>query len=296
MTEQSLQAASLCLSGLDDVEKMISLAPRHSAHVAQAMPTTSKSSYISTTSSTRSSQLAGRALPDGQPGTSKVGFKMGKNVPSNAMASRVARPWHALMVAAAALSTLCAVPLSQCQHGAAVAFAKRSNGGVKGFAEEACQSCQEGRHVHHGKPGRAVLASEQVGTSIGLRGGPYMVIGMMAARQMRGAAASMKRAVIEDAKAEAKKLAHEGRTQEAIRSMIGPRGGLPTLKADLLRLAALLHVEVNEKQTVDQLRAKCRDVIKDIKLDPKKEKVGANSSSSALEPASPAKVRGVELW
>lgn len=119
-----------------------------------------------------------------------------------------------------------------------------------------------------------------------------MVIGMMAARQMKGAAASMKRAVIEDAKAEAKKLAHEGRTQEAIRSMIGPRGGLPTLKADLLRLAALLHVEVNEKQTVDQLRAKCRDVIKDIKLDPKKEKVGANSSSSALEPASPAKVRG----
>lgn len=173
VTEQSLQAASLCLSGLDDVEKMISLAPRHSAHVAQAMPTTSKSSSISTTSSTRSSQLAGRALPDGQPGTSNIGFKMGKNVPSNAMASRVARPWHALMVAAAALSTLCAVPLSQCQHGAAVAFAKRSNGGVKGFAEEACQSCQEGRRVHYGKPGRAVLASEQVGTSIGLRGGSY---------------------------------------------------------------------------------------------------------------------------
>ncbi|CAE7399786.1 Ank3 [Symbiodinium necroappetens] len=41
----------------------------------------------------------------------------------------------------------------------------------------------------------------------------------------------------------------------------GPRGGLPTLKTDLLRLASLLQVTVSERDKVDDLKAKLRPMI-----------------------------------
>ena len=73
-----------------------------------------------------------------------------------------------------------------------------------------------------------------------------MLTGMLAARAQRGTAAYLRKAAIAEAKAEADKLKADGKKQEALRQLVGPRGGLPTLRADLLRLAALLHVQLDE--------------------------------------------------
>ena len=67
---------------------------------------------------------------------------------------------------------------------------------------------------------------------------------------------------------------------DALRTLIGPKGGLPTLKADLLRLASLLHVKVNESMTVEDLKNLCKPVVKDIKMDPPNSKTTSGSSSS----------------
>ena len=65
----------------------------------------------------------------------------------------------------------------------------------------------------------------------------------------------------------------EADRMEAARSLIGPRSGLPTLKADLLRLAALLHVDVSEKDKVEDLKAKVKPMVELIK--------GSSSSTKA---------------
>ena len=85
--------------------------------------------------------------------------------------------------------------------------------------------------------------------------------GMLAARHLKGAQNAMKRAVMEDAKKQAAEEAAAGRTKEAIRTLIGPRGGLPSLKSDLLRLAALLQIQVTEKMTVEELKTLCKPII-----------------------------------
>lgn len=41
-----------------------------------------------------------------------------------------------------------------------------------------------------------------------------------------------------------------------MKELIGPRGGLPSLKADLVKLATLLHVPVLEKDRVEDLKKK----------------------------------------
>lgn len=103
-----------------------------------------------------------------------------------------------------------------------------------------------------------------------------LLVGMMAAKQLKGAASTMKKAAVEDAKKAAEEAQKAGQVEEAVRAMVGPRGGLPALKGDLLRLAALLQIDVSDpKLTVAQLKDKCRDVIKDIKF-------GASSSSASL--------------
>ena len=68
--------------------------------------------------------------------------------------------------------------------------------------------------------------------------------GMLAARAGVGRTAAPKQAAAEQQKEEAKKLAEKVGEREAIKSFLGPRGGVPTLKANLLKLAALLRVEV----------------------------------------------------
>ena len=284
VTEQGFQAASLCLHGLVENEKMINAGPLHSAHVAQAMCSSSLKASTPTTSPSRRSQLGGRALRDGQ-----------RELPATKWLRMCLRmQWRAVWHVRGMLLWLLQRPYLRYAP-----FPYPSVNTVQQWSLQSDQMVESKalsqRHATRAKKYKVYTMGNlselawlrnRIGLRLAFVEDP-MVVGMMAARQMKGAAATMKRAVIEDAKAEAKRLEQEGRTQEAIRSMIGPRGGLPTLKADLLRLAALLHVQVHEKLTVDQLRAKCRDVVKDIKMDPKKEKDSGSSSSAALVPASP---------
>eukprot|EP00439_Symbiodinium_sp_Y106_P030299 s2423_g3.t1 len=71
-----------------------------------------------------------------------------------------------------------------------------------------------------------------------------LVDGMLAAGASTGRGKSLKAAVL-------RKLGRD----EAVKSFLGPKGGLPTLKA---KLATLLHVEVEAKDTVDSLKKKIR--------------------------------------
>ena len=74
-----------------------------------------------------------------------------------------------------------------------------------------------------------------------------LVEGMLAAKKAKGA--SVRAAVMQEKKNEAKADAERLGREEAVRTMLGPWGGLPTLKADLLKLAALLRVEIGDKDT-----------------------------------------------
>ena len=73
---------------------------------------------------------------------------------------------------------------------------------------------------------------------------------LMAVSGSKGRAARVRSAMVREA--------------EAARALIGPRGELPSLKQDLLKLAALLHVPVTEKDKVD-LKAKVRLVLGALK-------------------------------
>eukprot|EP00435_Cladocopium_sp_Y103_P020437 s757_g5.t1 len=88
-----------------------------------------------------------------------------------------------------------------------------------------------------------------------------LLAGMLAARSARGISHQIQALAIKEAKAEAKKAKDSGRQQTAVRELVGPRGGLPTLRQDLLKLAALLHLEVSEKDTNAMLREKCRPAV-----------------------------------
>ena len=71
-----------------------------------------------------------------------------------------------------------------------------------------------------------------------------LLTGMLAARATKGLASRIRADAIQEAQKEAKRLKDEWKLTAAAREQIGPRGGLPVLRQDLLRLAALLHVEV----------------------------------------------------
>ncbi|CAJ1376426.1 unnamed protein product [Effrenium voratum] len=85
--------------------------------------------------------------------------------------------------------------------------------------------------------------------------------GMLAARASKGLASKMKREAMAEAQKQADLEIAEGKQEEAARALLGPRGGLPSLRADLLRLAALLRVPIPEKATVEQIKQACRPMV-----------------------------------
>ena len=96
----------------------------------------------------------------------------------------------------------------------------------------------------------------RVGLSLAFREDPILV-GMLMARQRPGRMTQLKNAAIKE---EAEKLAKEKDRLKVARALLGPRGGLPTLKSDLIKLAQLLHTEVGEKETVPNIRTKLKPV------------------------------------
>ena len=93
--------------------------------------------------------------------------------------------------------------------------------------------------------------------------------GMLAARSTKGVKAAIHNQLVQKLKEEAAVKKAKGEELKAARKLLGPRGGLPTLKEDLLRLATLLHVEVAAGDTVDKLKDKLRPMVGVLKGTPR---------------------------
>ena len=74
---------------------------------------------------------------------------------------------------------------------------------------------------------------------------------------------------------------------EAARQMIGPRGGLPNLKGDLVRLATLLHVSLNGDETVEKIKGKIRPSLALLKASTPPESANAKAKSTPATSSAP---------
>ncbi|CAK9007904.1 unnamed protein product [Durusdinium trenchii] len=109
----------------------------------------------------------------------------------------------------------------------------------------------------------------------------HLLQGMMAARSVKGMNQQLKREAIKEAQAEAAEVTKKGEQLEAVRSLIGPRGGLPSLKADLVKLAALFNIPVEAKMTNDELKNLCRPMVNELTVkSPSKPKPSTSLSST----------------
>lgn len=111
-----------------------------------------------------------------------------------------------------------------------------------------------------------------------------MLPGMLAARYTKGVKAAIQNQLVDRLRREAEEQRAKGKELESARSLLGPKGGLPTLKADLLRLAVLLHVEVQTGDTVDKLKAKLRPTVEALKVLPQPATRGTAAASSSAAP------------
>ncbi|CAE7263203.1 unnamed protein product [Symbiodinium microadriaticum] len=122
-----------------------------------------------------------------------------------------------------------------------------------------------------------------------------MLPGMLAARYTKGVKAAIQNQLVDRLRKEAEEQRAKGKELESARSLLGPKGGLPTLKADLLRLAVLLHVEVQTGDTVDKLKAKLRPTVEALKVLPQPATRGVAAASSSAAPPSISAVPRAEL-
>jgi len=60
----------------------------------------------------------------------------------------------------------------------------------------------------------------------------------------------------------------EGERLERLQQLLGPRGGLPRLKGELLELAVLLRVETDPSDTIEKLKAKLQPTVALMKSQP----------------------------
>jgi hypothetical protein len=107
--------------------------------------------------------------------------------------------------------------------------------------------------------------------------------GLMAVKATRGVSTKLKTAALAEARMSVEKEKKQGQQMEAARELIGPRGGLPTLKTDLIKLALLCDVEVKESDTVPMLQARIRPVVATIRNAEPKTAAKASTRSSKPE-------------
>ena len=121
-------------------------------------------------------------------------------------------------------------------------------------------------------------------------------VGMMAARASKGMSSQIKRQAALEAKREAQMMTDGHQRDLAVRELVGPRGGLPSLKKDLMKLASLVNVEFDEKTTVDQLKARIKPVIGDMKgmlsSPQRSSKTSGSSSAEHFEVGTPKRTQG----
>lgn len=116
-------------------------------------------------------------------------------------------------------------------------------------------------------------------------------------RNMKGQKAAIHKEAMLEAQKEAQKIAQSDKRDEAIRSIVGPRGGLPTLKGDLVKLATLLHQPVAEKDTVEMLKQKIRGPLAAVMstLKSKDGRSRASQDADAMKSAPPSPQRLVAI-
>ena len=85
-----------------------------------------------------------------------------------------------------------------------------------------------------------------------------MVGNMLMIQGLRGQRAAIHREAMRHAQEQAQKQVRSGKEEEFIKELVGPRGGLPTLKKDLIKLATLLHQPVDPSDKVETLKEKIR--------------------------------------
>lgn len=123
----------------------------------------------------------------------------------------------------------------------------------------------------------AVTLRNRMGLKLAFLEDP-LLSGMLAGKAVAGLASQIKRDVIKEAQQKAVVAFQKGKAEDEARSLIGPRGGLPTLRQDLVRLAALLKVNVTDKMTVPEIKEAVRPSVELLKNQPK---------SKAQAPAEP---------
>ena len=117
-----------------------------------------------------------------------------------------------------------------------------------------------------------------------------MVVGMLAAQTRPGLREAWNRQLRTEMEAEAKASIEARGKTAAVRELIGPKGGLPTLKGDLVKLAVLLIIQMPDKITVTELKEKIRPVLDTIKGDVAKvpHETSATPTPKAIAPGRPA--------
>ena len=166
VTEQGFRAADLAHSGLMSTGN-IDVGSQPLAHVAQKQFDLSSSTASSPTRRSLNGKPEDRELPI------KALGKMVKDGAQARTSGRLARSWNALVVAAATISTLCSISLSQCEHSQPVAIAGRADGRFRSPVQEAFGTWPSTRSFQGGPAVRTVLVSEQDGDPSFVPGRPY---------------------------------------------------------------------------------------------------------------------------
>ena len=170
VTEQGVKAADVSHSGL----KLISndmIVRQHLAHPAQDMTRPVKAS-VSTTTSSPTRSFAERDLRDASRSIVTESNAVAKDDVAAHRPRKVARSWNALMVAAAALSSVLAGTVSQCHHPRAVEASMRSNGRQPKLVFSVDQEGPRSQAIHCEQSGGARRISEPTGPPLDFLGGP----------------------------------------------------------------------------------------------------------------------------
>ena len=286
VTEQSILAADVKFSGL-------SAEAGESADVG--VQASMKIAKFDATSKSPSTRAFGK---DGDCDQARIVrrpvIKVGQNGDPSRRSSSVACFWSALVACAATLNSIPAVSISNGGK-----HTQAWNLQAQSMVANGALSRRHYRQALHNKAFTVMNLQDcchlrdRMGLKHAFLEDPILA-GMMAARATKGLSAQIKRQAALEAKREAQSITDSYQRDLAVRELVGPRGGLPSLKKDLMKLASLVNVEFDEKATVDQLKAKIKPIVAEMKgaLKAPPTRPGGASSAKHFEVATPKRSQG----
>ena len=246
VTEQSILVADVKFSGLsaeagDPADTMVQESMKIAEVVATSkLPTTGA---LSGDGSERSSNTCHRPAI-------KMGLKVGKNGGTSSRSSNLACFWTALVACAATINSIPAVPISNGGKHFGLESLSTEHGGKWDPIPSTLSTRFPQPGLHGGQSSTLLLSTRSDGCEAHLPGGSNPG-GYDAARASKGLSGQIKRLVALEAKREAKLMIDSHQRDLAVRELVGAKGGLPSLKKDLMKLANVANVEFDEKTTVD---------------------------------------------